>query len=176
MLEIERLTGQEVEVVIMVQGDEPLIPPESISEILDKFSDPSVEIVNIMSRLQSPEAFEDKNNVKVVVDQNGDAMYFSREPIPSLWKGVNGVPMYQQVGVIAFRRNALIRFNETPKMPMENIESIDMNRVLETGGKIRMVMTDAVTIGVDTPDEACKVELFLEKDPIFGRYRKNERG
>jgi 3-deoxy-manno-octulosonate cytidylyltransferase (CMP-KDO synthetase) len=176
MLEIERFTGQEVEVVIMVQGDEPLIPPESISEILDKFSDPSVEIVNIMSRLQSQEAFEDKNNVKVVVDQNGDAMYFSREPIPSLWKGVNGVPMYQQVGVIAFRRNALIRFNETPKMPMENIESIDMNRVLETGGKIRMVMTDAVTIGVDTPDEACKVELFLEKDPIFGRYRKNERG
>lgn len=172
MLKIEQSTGEKVDVVIMVQGDEPLILPETITETLRHFADPSVEIVNIMSRLRTREAFEDKNNVKVVVDQNGDALYFSREPIPSPWKGVDQVPMYMQVGVIAFRRDVLIRFNSMPEMPLEKIESVDMNRVLETGGKIRMVLTEAMTIGVDTPEEADEVGRILSDNPVFARYAK----
>lgn len=172
MLKIEQGTGERVDVVIMVQGDEPLILPETIAETLKHFSDPDVEIVNIMSRLRTREQFEDKNNVKVVVNQKSDAMYFSREPIPSSWKGIEHLPMYMQVGVIAFRRDVLIRFNSMPEATLEKIESVDMNRVLETGGKIRMVLTEATTIGVDTPQEADAVSSLLENDPLFASYSK----
>jgi 3-deoxy-manno-octulosonate cytidylyltransferase (CMP-KDO synthetase) len=172
LLKIEQEAGERVDVVIMVQGDEPLIFPETISETLSHFADPSVEIVNIMSRLRTREAFEDKNNVKVVVDQKGDALYFSREPIPSPWKGIDHVPMYMQVGVIAFRRDVLVRFNSMPEMPLEKIESVDMNRVLETGGKIRMVLSEAMNIGVDTPEEADEVGRILADDPVFAQYAK----
>jgi len=170
MLKIEQSTGKKVDVIIMVQGDEPLILPETISETLRHFDDPTVEIVNIMSRLHTREAFEDKNNVKAVVDKKGDALYFSREPIPSPWKGFDQLPMYMQVGVIAFRRDVLIRFNTMPEMPLEKVESVDMNRVLETGGKIRMVITEAMTIGVDTPQEADEVARILADDAVFARY------
>jgi len=172
MLKIEQSEGEgeRIDVVVMVQGDEPLILPETISEILHHFSDPTVEIVNVMSRIRTREAFEDKNNVKVVIDKQDNALYFSREPIPSLWKGLDSVPMYMQVGVIAFRRDALIRFNSMPEMPLEIIESIDMNRVLESGGKIRMVLTEAMTIGVDTQDEADQVGYILANEAVFALY------
>lgn len=170
MIKIEAETGKRVDIVIMVQGDEPLILPETIGETLQHFADPEVEIVNIMSRLRTREQFEDKNNVKVVVNQRQDALYFSREPIPSPWKGVDNVPMYMQVGVIAFRRDVLIHFNSMPETTLEKIESVDMNRVLETGGQIRMVLTEAVTIGVDTPQEAEEVGRLMQGDPLLGKY------
>lgn len=167
---IERETGDLVDVVVMVQGDEPLIAPETIGETLRHFDDPSVEVVNIMSRLRTLEAFSDKNNVKVVVDQNNDALYFSREPIPSPWKGWKHLPCYMQTGIIAFRREALLRFNAKQETPLEQFESVDMNRVLETGGRIRMVAIDAYTIGVDTAEELAEAEVHLRNDPDLARY------
>lgn len=172
MVKIEAETGELVDVVIMVQGDEPLILPDTISEILRHFDAPDVEIVNIMSRLRTREQFEDKNNVKVVVNQSQDALYFSREPIPSPWKGIDHVPMYMQVGVIAFRRDVLIRFNSMAETTLEKIESVDMNRVLETGGRIRMVLTEAMTIGVDTQQEAEDVARFMQDDPLLAKYQQ----
>jgi 3-deoxy-manno-octulosonate cytidylyltransferase (CMP-KDO synthetase) len=167
---IEQASGEQVDVVVMVQGDEPLIPPATIAETLTHFSDPAVNIVNIMSRLRSMEQFADHNNVKVVVNHQSDAMYFSREPIPSPWKGTATLPMYMQTGIIAFRREALLRFNQMPETRLEQIESVDMNRVLETGGKIRMVLTDAITIGVDTPQELAEVELLMIGDASISQY------
>lgn len=167
---IERETGERIDVVVMVQGDEPLISPETIGETLRHFSDPAVEIVNVMSRLRTLEAFEDKNNVKVVVDLNNDALYFSREPIPSPWKGWEQLPRYMQTGIIAFRRDVLLRFNAMEETPLEQYESVDMNRVLETGGRIRMVLTEAVTIGVDTEEELAEAEKHLRNDPALSRY------
>lgn len=167
---VERETGGRLDVVVMVQGDEPLISPEAIGETLRHFDDPSVEIVNIMSRLNTLDAFTDKNNVKVVVDQNSDALYFSREPIPSPWKGWEQLPRYMQTGIIAFRREALLRFNSMQETPLEQFESIDMNRVLETGGRIRMVAIDAFTIGVDTAEEMAEAEIRLRNDPDLPRY------
>jgi 3-deoxy-manno-octulosonate cytidylyltransferase (CMP-KDO synthetase) len=167
---IEAATGERVGVVVMVQGDEPLILPETIAETLEHFSDPAAEIVNIMSRLRTYEQFVDKNNVKVVVNQKNDALYFSREPIPSPWKGVDGIPMYMQTGIIAFRRDALLRFNRTAESRLEQIESVDMNRVLEAGGRIRMVGTEAVTIGVDTVQDLRDAEELMAADPIRGQY------
>jgi 3-deoxy-manno-octulosonate cytidylyltransferase (CMP-KDO synthetase) len=170
MLHVEAASAQKVDVVVMVQGDEPLISPETISETLEHFDDSNVDIVNIMSRLRAHEQFVDRNNVKVVVNDKNDALYFSREPIPSPWKGAEGIPMYMQTGIIAFRREALLRFNDTAETLLERIESVDMNRVLETGGKIRMVATEAITIGVDTPQELEDAAQLMREDPVMARY------
>ena len=167
---IENETGEHVDIVVMVQGDEPLISPETIGETLPHFNDPVVDIVNVMSRLRTLEAFVDKNNVKVVVNSNNDALYFSREPIPSPWKGWEHLPRYMQTGIIAFRRDMLLRFNAMEETSLEQIESVDMNRALETGGRIRMVLTEALTIGVDTAEELAEAERLLRDDPTVSRY------
>jgi 3-deoxy-manno-octulosonate cytidylyltransferase (CMP-KDO synthetase) len=171
MLKIEAEIGA-VDVVVMMQGDEPLITADVISEVLRHFADPDVEIVNIMSRIPTVQEFNDKNNVKVVVNKAMDALYMSREPIPSAWKGSEGLPMYMQVGVIGFRRNALIRFNDMSETMLERAESIDMNRVLESGGRIRMVPTQMRTIGVDTPAELAAVAELMKNDPLIATYRQ----
>ena len=167
---IEGQSGEDVDVVVMVQGDEPLILPETIGETIPQFQDQSVNIVNIMSRLATKEMFEDVNNVKVVVGQKNDALYYSREPIPSPWKGWKDIPRYMQTGIIAFRKQTLIDFNAMEETELEQIESVDMNRVLETGGKIRMVITEATTIGVDVPEELAAVEKMLIDDEVMKSY------
>jgi 3-deoxy-manno-octulosonate cytidylyltransferase (CMP-KDO synthetase) len=167
---IERETGQSVDIVVMVQADEPLIAPHIIGATVPHFADASVDIVNVMSRLRTPEACADHNNVKVVVDKHHNALYFSREPIPSLWKGWSDVPRYMQTGIIAFRRTVLREFNAMAETMLEQVESVDMNRVVENGGRIRMVLTDAVTIGVDVPDELRDAEALLRNDPELARY------
>jgi len=167
---IESDTNELVDVVVMVQGDEPLIPPDTIGDLLQNFTDPSVHIVNVMSKLNTLEAFIDKNNVKVVVNQNQDALYFSREPIPSPWKGWEHLPRYMQTGIIAFRREALLRFNAIEETSLEQYESVDMNRVLETGGTIRMVLSEVNSFGVDTAEELAEAERRLKSDPTVVRY------
>ena len=167
---IEYQTKSRIDVIIMVQGDEPLIPPSSISLTLEHFEDPKVEIVNIMSRFKNREQFEDFNNVKVVVNRFSDAMYFSREPIPSAWKGIKKLPMFNQTGVIAFRRDKLNQFNKMPESSLEKIESIDMNRILENGENVRMVLANSYTIGIDTIEETKYAEKFLKDDSTFNLY------
>ena len=167
---IEQETGKKVDNVVMVQGDEPLILPETIKKVVPEFEDESISIVNIMSRLPTEEAFKDVNNVKVVVANNNDALYFSRESIPSPWKGWEDIPRYMQTGIIAFRRDVLIAFNAMEETQLEQIESIDMNRVLETGGKIRMVLTESTTIGVDVLEELNEVEKILVGDKVMETY------
>ena len=93
--------------------------------------DPSINVVNLMADLATEEEFEDPNEVKVVTDLNGDALYFSREPIPSRRKGTPHVPMHKQVCIIPFRRDYLLKFNAMDECPLEIIESVDMMRILE---------------------------------------------
>ena len=167
---IEQESGKKVNIVVMIQGDEPLILPETIKKVVPEFEDESASIVNIMSRLATEEAFKDDNNVKVVVANNNDALYFSRESIPSPWKGWEDIPRYMQTGIIAFRRDVLLAFNAMEETQLEQIESIDMNRVLETGGKIRMVLTESTTIGVDVLEELNEVEKILVGDKTMDAY------
>lgn len=167
---VERQSGNRADVVIMIQGDEPLIQPSDIDAMIGHFDDPTVEIVNLMAHIRTDDEFRDVNNVKVVVDRNMDALYMSREPIPSSWKSGTLAKRYMQIGAIAFRRDALLRFNAMPETPLEQAESVDMNRVLENGGKIRMVTTEAIMLGVDTEDELRVAEDLLSTDTLFAEY------
>ena len=167
---IENDIGERVDIVIMVQGDEPLIQPETISKIPAYFYENDINIVNIMSLFKTKESFEDENNVKVVVGCDNNALYFSREPIPSSWKGWEKEMCYMQTGIIAFRRDALAQFNAIEETPLEQVESVDMNRVLEIGGKIKMVLTKALTIGVDTFEELIVAEKMLANDKAMKSY------
>lgn len=170
MTYIENENGEEVDIVVMVQGDEPMIQPSMIEESLAPFVDSSVQVVNLMSKIESLEEFEDPNEVKVVADKNSDAIYFSREAIPSRKKGVDDVPMLKQVCIIPFRRDYLLKFNSMDETNLEVIESVDMMRILENGEKVRMVMTDCMSFSVDTLDDLKRVELAMKNDPLMSTY------
>jgi 3-deoxy-manno-octulosonate cytidylyltransferase (CMP-KDO synthetase) len=125
-----------------------------------------------MAKINSIQEFEDPNEVKVVVNKFDDAMYFSREPIPSRKKESQQISMLKQVCIIPFRRDYLIRFNDTPETLTEIIESIDMMRVLENGEKVRMVMTHEDSFSVDTEEDLLKVEKFMINDDLMKKYIK----
>jgi 3-deoxy-manno-octulosonate cytidylyltransferase (CMP-KDO synthetase) len=167
---IENTEDRRIDVAVMVQGDEPIISPIIIKSTLPHFDDEAVQMVNIMSEIGQKEVFYDRNNVKVVFDHNFNALYFSREPIPSPWKGWEQLPKYMQTGIIAFRRESLINFNQMPETALEKYESVDMNRILEAGGSIRMVATSDFTLGVDTKEELELAEKFLKTDIFVQEY------
>lgn len=176
MMKIEKDTGKTIDIVVMIQGDEPMVYPEMIDKAVGPLlKDGAIQVVNLMGSLKSREEHDDPNEVKVVADRNDFALYFSREPIPSWKKGAKELPMLKQICIIPFRRDYLLRFNALPQTPLEIAESVDMLRVLEHGDKVKMVPVDFDTYSVDTPDDLKKVELLMEGDPLFPSY-KNKRG
>lgn len=171
LLKIEAMTGKKADIVVMVQGDEPMVRPEMIGQAVQPLlDDPAVNVVNLMAEMDTLEEFEDPNEVKVVVDRSNDALYFSREPIPSRKKGSDKVPMRKQVCIIPFRRDYLIRFNEMAESPLEIYESVDMLRILEHGEKVRMSPTQCRTWSVDTPEDLVRVARLMDGDDLMGRY------
>ncbi len=173
LLKIEEMTGKRVDIVVMVQGDEPMVQPQMIDDaVRPMLDDPSVNVVNLMAEMATVEEFEDPNEVKVVVDRNSDALYFSREPVPSRKKGVTEVPMRKQVCIIPFRRDYLIEFNAMEESELEIIESVDMMRILEHGGKVRMVPTPFKTWSVDTPEDLARVDKLMTGDELMRRYAR----
>ena len=172
MQKIETETGKKTDIVVMIQGDEPMICPSMIDDAIRPMqNDPEIRVVNLMSRLDTREEHEDPNEVKVVVDQKDFALYFSREPIPSRKKGALQVPMLKQVCIIPFKRDFLLQFNNLIPTPLEIIESVDMLRVLEHGYKVKMVMSDHRTYSVDTPEDLEYVNKCMENDALIGQYR-----
>ncbi len=171
MLKIEKSSNKKIDILVMVQGDEPMVTPKMISESLMPFKeDSSVNVVNLMANINSIEEFEDPNEVKVVVDKFNNAMYFSREPIPSRKKSPNKISMLKQVCVIPFKRDYLINFNNTPETDTEIIESIDMMRILENNENVRMVMTHESSYSVDTESDLLRVQKIMEDDKHMKRY------
>ena len=172
VLKIELETGRKTDIVVMIQGDEPMLYPDMIEEsIMPMMNDNTVEIVNLMSVIKSRDEQNDPNVVKVVVNLINDAMYFSREPIPSRKKvkvEINNV--YEQVPIIPFRRDFLIKYSELTPTPLEIIESVDMLRILEHGYSVKMVETKFETSSVDTPGDLKKVEGLMSKDKLFSQY------
>jgi 3-deoxy-manno-octulosonate cytidylyltransferase (CMP-KDO synthetase) len=173
MIKIEAKMNQKIDIVAMIQGDEPMIYPEMIdAAIKPLLTDKKIMVTNLMTPLKTREEHEDANEVKVVVDKDNFAMYFSREPIPSWRKGAKEVPMLKQVCIIPFRRDLLIKFNELEQTLLEKIESVDMLRLLESGYKVKMVFSKYETYSVDTLEDLKKVESLMTNDPLMKAYVK----
>lgn len=171
MLKIEEQTGTKCDIMVMVQGDEPLTFPQMIDEaVAPMIADKTILITNLVADLNSLEEFENPNEVKVVMDKFSNAIYFSREPIPSRKKGILDVPMKKQVCVIPFRRDFLLQYNTMTPTPLEIIESVDMMRIIENGLKVKMVPTTYTTKAVDTKEDLVKVNEMMKEDNLIKRY------
>ena len=140
------------DIVVNVQGDEPLIDPAMITAVVEPFRDDlAVQMTTARRVLTEPDDLLNPHVVKVVADANGDALYFSRSPIPN-GAGTVGTA-FVHVGLYAFRRDFLLRFAALPQTPLEVVESLEQLRALEHGYRIRTVVTEHHSIGVDTPDD-----------------------
>ena len=151
------------DVIVMIQGDEPMITPGMIDTALDEMrSYPAINCVNLVHRITSQQEFFDPNTIKVVADLNGDALCFYRSPLPH----VDFEPtarIFKQVCVIPFRRECLLKFARLPSTRLERAESVDMLRFLEHGMSVRLVETDVATHAVDTPADLQLVEQLMSR-------------
>ena len=162
LLKIESKNNEKYDIVVMVQGDEPMIHPDMIDEALSPMiKDIEIKVVNLMGKINNEEEFEDRNCIKVVCDLDNNALYFSREPIPTRNK-VPKITMAKQVCVIPFRRDFLIEYTNLAPTPLELAESVDMMRILEHGYKVKMVPTLHDTQAVDTQADLIKVEAAMK--------------
>lgn len=162
LLKLERANATRYDIVVMVQGDEPMTHPDMIAEAVQPMlNDESIQVVNLLGEIKDAAEFEDRNCIKVVCDLQLNAMYFSREPIPTRCK-VDKVPMGKQVCIIPFRRDYLLEYTRLAPTPLEVVESVDMMRILEYGMKVRMVPTKHKTQAVDTPDDLKRVERLMQ--------------
>ena len=159
------------DIVVMIQGDEPMITPQMIETALGPFwSDQSTMCLNLVHRIESQHDYVDPNTIKVVADLNGNALYFSRSPIPNVHFEDTIARVFKQVCVIPFRRECLREFARLPATPLEIAESIDMLRFLEHGRSVRLVETDVATRSVDTPADLQQVEMLMKDDPLMPEY------
>jgi 3-deoxy-manno-octulosonate cytidylyltransferase (CMP-KDO synthetase) len=162
---LEAQNGIRYDIVVMIQGDEPMTHPEMISEaVTPMLDDDTLQIVNLHGKIGSLTEFEDRNCIKVVCDLRGNALYFSREPIPTRAK-ITDIPMGKQVCIIPFRRDFLLEYTRMAPTPLEIAESVDMMRVLEHGLKVRMIPTRHDTRAVDTPEDLRLVEQLMRNLP-----------
>ncbi len=169
---IQKKHKLKIENIIMVQGDEPFILPEDLDKVINTFDDSTVQISNLMGHIKFKNIFLNKNNVKVVFDKKNNALYFSREPIPSLWQNKKHKEKFIQSGIIGFRFETLIKFNKLNETNLEILESVDMNRALENGIKVRMVPTNNIVFGVDTREDLIEANNIMKKDILINQYKK----
>lgn len=157
-------------IVVNVQGDEPLIPPENIDLIVSPLlKDASLEVSTLRIRIHAVEEIADPNLCKVVVDHRGDALYFSRAPIPfdrDGWdiegRGGEGTA-YKHIGLYAYRKSFLMKFSGLPVSRLEKIEKLEQLRILENGMAVRVVETEMDSIGVDRKEDLAAVENLLDQ-------------
>jgi len=167
------------DIVVMVQGDEPMTRPEMIdSAVGPMLDDHLVRCVNLVKRIETEAEFLNPNTIKVVMDRKGNALYFSREPIPTRRVlGFGNLPVFKQVCIIPFRCELLQTYVSLEPTSLEQAESIDMLRLLEHGYKVRLIETDYNTHAVDTPADLELVESLMQRDRLVNQYiSKVERG
>ncbi len=154
----QAVQGLDADVVLNVQGDEPLIDPRCLEVLLVAFDDPTVQFATLKRPL-APEEAGNSNVVKVVCDLAGDALYFSRSPLPFV--RTPPAALFAHVGVYAYRLPFLERMAALPTTPLERAEGLEQLRVLEHGLKLRVVETTYRSVGVDTPEDLARVEALL---------------
>jgi len=166
----------DADVVVMVQGDEPMVTPEMINAAVQPFfADPHIQCVNLTKKIESEEELLDPNTIKVVMDRDSNALYFSREAIPTRRiQAFQQIPAYKQVCIIPFRREMLLQYTNLAPTPLEIAESVDMMRLLEHGFQVRMIETDVNSYAVDTPSDLKRVESIMQNDLLTKQYLRRK--
>ncbi|SDY42275.1 3-deoxy-manno-octulosonate cytidylyltransferase [Halobellus clavatus] len=160
------------DIIVVVQGDEPLVYPDMIDDAIEPLlNDDEIGCVNLAKSIDDESDFRDQNNVKVVVDRDWNALYFSREPIPNLRDvAFSEFDVYKQVCIMPFRREFLFNYLELEETQLVLAESIDMLRLLEHGYNVKIVETDRDVHAVDTESDHERVNEMMEEDALFGEY------
>ncbi|EIW93359.1 3-deoxy-D-manno-octulosonate cytidylyltransferase [Capnocytophaga sp. oral taxon 412 str. F0487] len=158
----------DVDIIVNVQGDEPFTDKENLQKVIDIFAKDltkSIAVASLMERITDPDDIANPNNVKVVVNKFGEALYFSRNIIPFPRDPNTKVSYYKHIGIYAYRKEALQQFTELPPSLLEETEKLEQLRYLENGFKIRLALTDIPTIGIDTPEdlERARKRLITQK-------------
>ena len=154
----EVAAGLTCDVVVNVQGDEPLIEPAMIDEAVAPFAaDPTLELSTLRRRIDDDADAANPNVTKVVVDRDGHALYFSRSAIPFARQGCPPAPRWRHIGLYAYRRGCLLRLAALPQTALEQSEALEQLRALEHGIRIRVMETTYDSIGVDTPEDLERV-------------------
>lgn len=159
--------GTDADVIINIQGDEPFIQPAQIETICRQFDNESTQIATLGKPFTSMDAVENTNSPKIVIDNNGFALYFSRSVIPfmrgidrSQW--LDHYPYIKHLGIYAYRREVLQEITKLPQSPLEKAESLEQLRWLQNGYRIRVGITNVETVGIDTPDDLKRAEDFIK--------------
>lgn len=153
----------DVDVIVNVQGDEPMIPPEVIDRLAEAFNGDADLNMATMKVVMDEDDYENPAAVKVVTDQQGYALYFSRSLMPYPRNKPEGFKVFKHVGIYAYRRNFLLKYAALAPTPLEKAESLEQLRALENGYKIKVLESDFQGIGVDTPEDLAAVNALFEK-------------
>lgn len=158
--------GENFDVIINIQGDEPFIQQSQIKTVMECFNDENTQIATLGKPFETMEAVQNPNSPKIIIDNNGYAMYFSRSEIPFVrntdkkeW--INKYPFMKHIGLYAYRSNVLKEITELPQSSLELAESLEQLRWLQNGYKIKVGTTDVETVGIDTPDDLKRAEEYL---------------
>ena len=157
----EAAAEMEVDIIVNVQGDTPFVKREPLEKLLNQFEDPSVQVASMMQVLTKQEEIDDPNFVKVAVDKNMNALFFSRSVIPYPRDKNFPTTYYEHIGVYAFRKKALLDFTGWPITPLEAAEKVECLRYLENGIPMRMIVVDYMGVEIDTPEDLSKATKLL---------------
>ena len=158
----EAVADLPIDIVVNVQGDEPFVKKEPLEKLIDVFKDPKVEVASLMQTLTQPHLIADPNYVKVAIDKNANALFFSRSVIPYARNTEIAITYFEHIGVYAFKKQALLQFTQWPITPLEAAEKIECLRYLENGVPIKMVLTQYMGIEIDTPEDLVKAAQLLK--------------
>ena len=157
----EAAAEMEVDIIVNVQGDTPFVKREPLEKLLNQFEDPTVQVASMMQVLTKQEEIDDPNFVKVAVDKNMNALFFSRSVIPYPRDKNFPTTYYEHIGVYAFRKKALLDFTSWPMTPLEAAEKVECLRYLENGIPMRMIVVDYMGVEIDTPEDLSKAAKLL---------------
>jgi 3-deoxy-manno-octulosonate cytidylyltransferase (CMP-KDO synthetase) len=162
----------DADIIVLIQGDEPLITPEMVEMSYQPLlKDDTIFCTNLTRRIDTEEEFRDPNTIKVTMDLDGYALYMSREPIPTTHNDdFSKIKAYKQVCIIPYPKKFLLEFARMEPTELEIVESIDMLRIMQRGLRVKMVECTEVTHSVDVPNDVTIVERLMEDDPILARY------
>ena len=154
------------DIVVNVQGDEPFVTREPLEALLNVFTDSQVEVASLMHQLDNKEEIANPNNVKVIVNQKSDAIYFSRSVIPYQRNQVEGLKYYKHIGVYAYQKETLMKYVQMPQSLLEKTESLEQLRLIDNGISVRMVESQYQAIGIDTTEDLEKAREYVKANTL----------